>query len=133
MQHKAAVVLDRAAKQDGFVDDGFVDVIGQFQVDPLEQRFHGHVGGLVDDHAEHAFVVVLAYVDDRAAEHRVIHRRHGDQEMIRQVQSGRSRAGVAHVLAGFLGKAKHGQRLANLAILHTLTLRTLSLAPRSRP
>jgi hypothetical protein len=83
--------------------------VHHLEVDAVEQHVHGHVGRLVDDDAEHALVVVFADIHDRAAENRVIHRRHGDQEMISQVQLGLDVLNVHQALGRvFLGHPGHG-------------------------
>jgi hypothetical protein len=69
-----------------FVDHLGAQAFGHLQVDALEQHLHRHVGRLVDDDPEHAFFVVLADIHHRAAEDRVVHGRHGDEEMIGQIQ-----------------------------------------------
>jgi hypothetical protein len=108
MQHEAAVVLHGAAEHDRLVDHVGAQGVGDLEVDAVEQHVHGHVGRLVDDDAEHAFVVVFADVHDRAAENRVTHRRHGDQEMICQVQFGLERAWLHQALGRLLGHPGHG-------------------------
>jgi hypothetical protein len=67
--------------------------IGQRNVDLLEQRRERHVDRLVDHNAERAFGVVLAHVSEGVREMRIRHGRHGDQEMVRQID--RSSHGVA--------------------------------------
>jgi hypothetical protein len=78
----AAVVLHRAAEHDRLGPDAGAQAFGHFQVDAVEQHVHGHVGGLVDDHAEHALFVVFANIDDCPAKDRVAHLRHRDEEMV---------------------------------------------------
>ena len=82
MQHEAAVDLDGAAEMDG----GVADVgVGERNVNLLEQRRQHHVGRLVDDDAERAVLVVLANEGQRVREIGIGHRRHGDQEVVREV------------------------------------------------
>jgi hypothetical protein len=118
MQYEAAVVLHRAAEHDRLVHHAVAQPVGDFQVDPIEQHLHRHVGGLVDDDAEHALVVVLANIDDGAAEDRIVHRRHRDQEMIGQVQGRRRDGRLVQTARAFLGHTGHDKRLADLTFLH---------------
>jgi len=79
----------------------------QLQVDAVEQGFHRHVGRLVDDHAQHALVVMLADIDDGAAEDRILDRWHGDQEMVRKVEPGCCRTGLGERFILLPGHARH--------------------------
>ena len=85
VQHEAAVDLDRAAEMHGRVADVG---IRERNVDLLEQRRQHHVGRLVDDDAERAVLVVLADERQRVREIGIGHRRHGDQEVVREVGGG---------------------------------------------
>ena len=82
MQHEAAVDLHRAAEVNG---RGAQSVVGQRDVDLLEQRGQRHVDGLVHDDAQRAVLVVLAHVRERVGEMRIRHGRHGDQEVMGEV------------------------------------------------
>ena len=73
-------------------------VVGERNVDLLEQRRQRHVDRLVDDDAERAVLVVLADVRQRMREMRIGHGRHGDQEMVGQID--RTGHGVAIVIRG---------------------------------
>ena len=91
MQHEAAIDLHRAAEMHrAFAQPGVVER----DVDLLEQRGQRHVGRLVDDDAERAVLVVLADVGERVRKMRIRHRRHGDQEVMREI-GGRGH-GVTH-------------------------------------
>ena len=82
MQHEAAIDLHGAAEMHRPLAQLGV---GERDVDLLEQRGERHVRRLVDDDAERAVLVVLADVRQRVRKMRVRHRRHGDQEVMREI------------------------------------------------
>ena len=82
MQHEPAVDLHRTAEMDGRRAQR---VVGERDVDLLEQRRQRHVDRLVDDDAQRAVLVVLAHVRERVREMRIGHGRHGDQEVMGEV------------------------------------------------
>jgi hypothetical protein len=59
------------------------------QLDLLEQVAQLDVDRLVDDQAERTLLGVLAQVDHGARERVVGHAGHGDQELVRQIDSAR--------------------------------------------
>jgi hypothetical protein len=85
VQHEASLGLHRAAEIDRRV--GEVLAV-EAQLDLLEQVPELDVDRLVDDQAERTLVVVLAQVDHGPGERVVRHARHGDQELVRQVDGG---------------------------------------------
>ena len=89
MENKAALHLYRAAEHDWRAwQQCPMRADLQRKIKSLEEHIHGHVGRTVDDDAECATHMVFADVQDRAAEHRIQHGRHGDQEMIGELQQG---------------------------------------------
>ena len=92
VQHEPAVDLDGTAEMHRHAAQLGVR---ERDVDLLEQRGERHVGRLVDDDAERAFRTVLADVGERVRKMRVRHRRHGDQEMMREIGGSRP-DGVTH-------------------------------------
>ena len=84
VQDEAAVGLHRAAEEDGNL--GEVGGLGG-QVGLFEQGREVHVQRPVDDDAQGALCVVLSNVDERLGEKRIIHRRHGNEKMIGQVDA----------------------------------------------
>ena len=92
VQHEAAIDLHGAAEMHRpLAQLG----IGERNIDLLEERGQRHVRRLVDDDAERAVLVVLADVRQRVRKVRVRHRRHGDQEVMREI-GGRGPHGVGH-------------------------------------
>ena len=90
MQHEAALGLHRAAE----VDRRLGEVLAvERQLDLLEQVLQLDVDRLVDDQAERALLGVLAQVDHGAGEGAVAHARHGDQELVREVDRLRRHGG----------------------------------------
>jgi hypothetical protein len=61
----------------------------QRQLDLVEQVLELDVAGLVDDQAQRAALAVLAQVDHAIGKSLVLHARHRDQELMRQVDAGR--------------------------------------------
>ncbi len=82
MQHEAAIDLDGAAEMHGRPAQ---PVIAERNLDLLEEGRQRHVDRLVDDDAEGAFGIVLAHVRERVGEVGIDHRRHRDQEMMREI------------------------------------------------
>ena len=84
MQHEAAIGLHRAAEIDRQVGQalGF-----ELDVDFFEQAGQIHVDRAVDDDAQRTVLVVLADIDQGVGKIRIFHRRHGDQEMVGQVDA----------------------------------------------
>ena len=76
--HRAAAHHVAAVKFD--VATAFAHVDAQF----FHQVGHAHGGGLVDDDAQGAFLVVLPQKSDGVVEPRVLQVRHGDQKLIGQ-------------------------------------------------
>ena len=88
MQYKAALHLHRTtkhhrrARQQRYMRTDF-----QREIKPLEEHIHGHVGGTIDDDTQRAAHMMFADINHGAAEYGIKHGGHGNQEMIRQVQS----------------------------------------------
>ena len=82
VQHEAAFGLHRAAEVDG----GLGQVLAvQREVHLLEQVLQLDVDRPVDDQANGAVIVVFAQQRDGARKMFILHRRHGDQELVLEV------------------------------------------------
>lgn len=86
MQHKTAFCLDWAAQKHG--GSAQIDA-AQGKIDLVKQAVEIDVRWLVDHQAQRASLAVLAHIDNAAGERFVLHTRHGNQKMIRQVHAGR--------------------------------------------
>ena len=84
MQDEAAIELDRAAEIDRRL--GHLPGI-ELDVDLFEQARQIHVDRPVDDDPKRTAFVVLADVDQRIGEIGIFQRRHGDQEIVGQIDA----------------------------------------------
>jgi hypothetical protein len=82
VQDESALGLHRPAEEHRLLRQ-FVTV--QRELDLLEQTLERDVGGTVDHQAQGSVLGVLAQVDHRAREVVVRHARHGDEELVREV------------------------------------------------
>jgi hypothetical protein len=83
MQDKAAIGLHRAAEIHRQVGEaGFRGFVIERDADPIEEPGQVHVGRTIDDDPDRAVCVVFADEGQRAGKIRIVHGRHGDQEVI---------------------------------------------------
>ena len=82
MQDETAVKLDRAAEIDGQVGETFRR---QLDVDLVEQASQIHVNRAIDDDPQGPVLIVFTNVHQGIREIRVFQRRHGDEEVVGQV------------------------------------------------
>ena len=82
MQHKTTFGLHRPAMKHRRC---LQVVTPQRQLDLVKQAFQADVAGFIDHEAQGAAFAVLAHVDNTAHKGLVIQTRHGDQEVMREV------------------------------------------------
>ena len=82
VQHESAVELHGSAEVDRRLAERLV---GKGNVDLLEQGRELHVDRPVDDDTQRAVLVVLAHIGERVRKIRVRHGRHGDEEVVREI------------------------------------------------
>src|SRR5512135_82327 len=85
VQHEPAVGLHGSAEKNRRIRQL---AVAQREREALEQRLHGHVDGAIHHYAERALLIVLAHVSQRPRKIRIDHVRHGDQEVMRQIDRG---------------------------------------------
>ena len=89
MQHKAALGLHRPALHDGLLHEVST---AQGHFDLVEQFLQVDIGGFVDDQPQCATLTVLTQIHHAAGKLHVLQPRHGDEEVVGQID-GRSRQG----------------------------------------
>ena len=82
MQDEAPIELHGSAEVDGRFAEC---VVGQGNVDLLEQRRQLHVDRPVHDDSQRAVLVVLAHKGQGVRKIRIRHGRHGDEEVVREI------------------------------------------------
>jgi hypothetical protein len=82
MQHKTTIQLHRATKIDRQAGEAFGI---ELDINFVEQARQIHVDRTIDDNAQRAVLVVLANIDESVGKIRVFKRRHGDEEVIGQI------------------------------------------------
>ena len=82
MQHKTTFGLHRATLKNRRARQVFA---AQRQLDLVKQVFQADIAGFVDHKAQGTAFTVLAHVDHAAHKGLVIQARHGDQEVMREV------------------------------------------------
>ena len=78
MHDIAALNLNRSAHHHIFMLQAQRDIA----VGGGENHVHGNRRRLVDDDAQRTFFIVFAHINDRIRKKRIVHMRHGNQEMV---------------------------------------------------